>query len=371
MNDITARTPAFAAAAEEPSLSPIDDFVGARDAALPTDRLKEVRHCALDLRERLLDGAKVRFFRSFKLVRVPYPTKYAFRDAFSLPTPYLHIVNRLFVAQFDTAAGVKTLLVSPSDLDGNAETPFFARIRDALPRPLRKAGTQVLAPIIATVEECLAQIGLSPADVDYITYDHLHTQDLRKWLGTVEQPGYFPNAKLLVMRQEWMSARGLLPTQRDWYCPGGTDGIDPSRVVLLDGDTLLGESVALIHTPGHTEGNHSIVVHTDEGLFVTSENGVGPDSYAPQHSRIPGLAKYARTLGAEVVLNGNTLEGSVDQYISMIAEKTLAGPSQRHPDFPNVLCSSEFEAYWAFPGVAPTFGVGDVRFGELVGATKG
>jgi len=351
-----------------PPLTAIDDFKGARDAASPLDRLAEVRKRAEAFRESMLDQAPVRFFRSFKLVRVPYPTKYAFLNAFSLPTPFLHIVNRMFVVQFDTSEGVKTLLVSPSDLDGNQATPFFARIAESLPKPLRGKGTDILAPIHATVEECLSQIGLSPADVDYITYDHLHTQDLRKWLGTATRPGYFPNAKLLVIRQEWESARGLLPTQADWYCPGGLDGVPMDRVELLDGDTMLGESVAIIHTPGHTEGNHSIVVHTggsEDALWVTSENGVGPDSYAPLNSRIPGLAKHARTIGAEVILNGNTLEGSVDQYISMVCEKTIAGPSQRHSDFPNVLCSSEFESYWLFPGATPTFNVGDIRFGQL------
>ncbi len=345
-------------------LTVIEDFNGARDDSSPQRRLAEVRERAQGFRQRMLELAPVTYMRSFKLVRVPYPTRYAFRDAFSLPTPYLHIVNRLFVVQFSTTEGVKTLLVSPSDIEGNAATPFFARIAQALPKPLQGVGQSVLAPIVATVEECLGHIGLSPADVDYVTYDHLHTQDLRKWLGTDKAPGYFPNAKLLVMRQEWESALGLLPTQADWYCPGGLD-VDPERVILLDGDTMLGESVAIIHTPGHTEGNQSIVTHTDEGLFVTSENGVGPDSYAPERSQIPGLARYARTLGAEVVLNGNTLEGSVDQYISMVAEKTIAGPSKRNPDFPNVLCSSEFEAYWLFPGVSPTFGVGDVCFGRL------
>jgi hypothetical protein len=127
---------------------------------------------------------------------------------------------------------------------------------------------------------------------------------------------------------------------------------------------MLGDSIALLHTPGHTEGNHSFVTRTTDGIFVTSENGVGPDAYAPAASRIPGLAKYARTTGAEIVLNGNTLEDSVDQYISMVAEKTIAGPSLLNPEFPNVACSSELAGYWAFPGIHPTFGFGDITLGE-------
>ena len=79
-----------------------------------------------------------------------------------------------------------------------------------------------------------------------------------------------------------------------------------------------------LHTPGHTEGNHSFVVRTPRGLLVTSENGVGADSYAPLASRIPGLRRYAQDTGVEVILNGNTQEGGLDQYLSMIQEKEIA-----------------------------------------------
>jgi hypothetical protein len=66
-----------------------------------------------------------------------------------------------------------------------------------------------------------------------------------------------------------------------------------------------------------------------------------------------------------VVLNGNTLESSVNQYVSMVLEKTIAGPSPDNPEFPNVVCSSEFDSHWAFPGLRPTYMVGDLAYGEL------
>ncbi len=313
--------------------------------------------------EMLAEGEPALFYRSFDLVRVPYPTRYALRDACTAPTPFVHIINRLFVIQFRAGSGVKTLLVSPSDTRAAAATPFFKRLTTRF-GPLRARLEPVLAPELATVESCLASAGLRPEDVDFITFDHLHTQDLRRWLGTRKQPAYFPNARLLVMRQEWESARALLPPQADWYAPGGTEGVPSEKVILLDGDVLLGRSVALVRTPGHTEGNHSIVAHTPEGLFVSSENGVGPDAYAPEHSRIPGVARYARATGMEVVLNGNTLERGLDQYVSMIQEREMAGPSPRDPRFYNVAPSSELAHYWLFPGIRPTFSFGPVEFGK-------
>lgn len=350
---------------QDPVLRPLGHFEGARRHASPQDRLRAVRKAAHALREQLSSAAPVRLLRSFDLAKVPYPTKYALRDACSVPTPFVHILNRLFVIQVDTPYGVKTIVGEPLDRRANAETPFFKR----LAKPLGGADGFLPSrvwPAINDVADCLAQLGIAPADVDYITYDHLHTQDVRGWLGTADRAAFFPNAKLLVMRQEWASTRGLLPTQAEWYCPHGTDGVPDERVILLDGDVLIGDALALVHTPGHTEGNHSIVVRTEGGIFVTSENGVSADSYAPEHSRIPGLRKWARRSGSEVVLNGNTLEGSVDQYISMVQEKEIAGPSQQQPDFPNVAPSSELTAHALSPGIHPTCIVGELSYGMPV-----
>jgi hypothetical protein len=349
--------------ASEPALRPLEHLDGARDATSPRDRQRALLRGARALREELLAGAQVLYYRTFPLVSVPYPTRYAFSGAAFVPTPLVHLVNRLIVVQFRQDGVVRTLLIGPSDHARNKLTPFFDHLGQRV-RRLGRLGERLLAPVHGTVEDALARAGLLPEDVDYISFDHLHTQDLRRWLGTRDEPAYFPRAKLLVTAQEWASARGLLPTQAQWYCPGGCEGIDPARVVTFDQDVVLGDGVALVRTPGHTEGNHSFVVHTSEGLLVTSENGVCPDSYAPLNSAIPGVRRHAKRTGVEVILNGNTLEGSVDQYLSMLVERTLAGRSPRNPEFYNVVCSSEAGPYWAFPGFKPTWSQGELELGR-------
>lgn len=311
----------------------------------------------------MLSGPKARYFESFNLVKVPYPVRYGLRNAFSRErlVEYMHIQNRLFVVQFDTPQGLKTMLTSPSDHERNGETPFFRRLQDRTANWL----TKILINRQNTVPEVLTRLGLNPEDIDYITYDHLHTQDIRRWLGTDNAPGLFPNAKLLVHWREWESTKDLNPYQADWYCPSGIAGVPQDKVICFDGSIMLGDGVALMHTPGHTEGNHSIVVHTDEGLWVTSENGVSVDAYAPLLSTAAGVAEYAQMIGTEVIINGNTLENAVDQYISMVQEATVAGPSKRDPRFPNVFPSSEMTAFWMFPGTRPAFYVGHARHGTL------
>lgn len=373
----------FAALENESALRRLEVFRDARASSVPRTRLEEVRKRARGFREAMLAGKTARFFKTCELIRVPYPVRYAFANVYTqlpIPTPVLHIVNRLSVVQFDSPDGVKTLLFSPSDVMANAETRYFKRLgAGELARMEGKVGefspggvvktlaAVLVAPQSPTVPEWLAKLGIAPEQVDYISYDHLHTQDVRNWLGGAGRPGVFPNAKLLIMREEWESAQGLLPPQADWYCPNGVAGIDPSRVVLLDSDVMLGEGVAFVRTPGHTMGNHSLVVHTRDGLFVTSENGIGPDNYAPQHSRINAVRRHAQQLGLEVVLNGNTQESSVEQYISMVLEKELAGPSRTNPEFFNVATSSEFTPWWLFRGIAPSFCVGDLEYGTRVG----
>ena len=344
-------------------ITQLTHFEGCRKALGQQARVEDTRAAAEAFRKDMLAGPKVKYYESFDLVKVPYPSRYGLRNAFSRErlVEYLHIQNRLFVVQFDTCEGLKTLLVSPSDHERNGKTPFFRRLQDNTPGPLQS----LIVKRQSNVLEIIAGIGLKPEDIDYITYDHLHTQDVRRWLGDRHSPGLLPNAKLLVHHREWACAQDLNPYQADWYCPNGIAGIAEGRVIQFEGDIQLGDGIALIHTPGHTEGNHSIVVHTNEGLWVTSENGISVDAYAPLLSKAAGVASYARALGTEVIINGNTLENSIDQYISMVQEKTIAGPSMRDPRFPNVFPSSEMTPFWLFPGTTPGFYVGKAAHGRL------
>ncbi len=355
-------------------IRPTTHFQGTRDSLRPLERVETVRAAAEDFRKNMLVGPKVKFYKTFELIRVPYPAKFGYLNAISLPTPYIHICNKLFVIQFNSDDGLKTLLVSPSDWEHQYDTPYFKHMLEdtgMFAKPVEK----LIVRIKNTVLGALAQLGLDPKDVDYITYDHLHTQNVTRWLGGAGEAAIFPNAKLLVMREEWEGAQSLLPWQNQWYCPGGINGVIDDRIELLDGDVFLGDgSVALMRTKGHTEGNHSIVAHTDQGLLVTSENGVSMDAYAPEHSTIRGLAHYAKITQAEVVLNGNTLEVGNDQYISMIQEKTVAGRYPKDERFFNMALSSESAGYSLFPGTAPTIRMGNLEFGtftpKLKSATK-
>lgn len=344
-------------------LLPISDFDGARSASAPQDRLRALRRGAARFREQFLEAPPVRFARSFNLLRVPYPAWYAFNGVYSqqmLKPHLIHLLSRTVLIQYEDFAGcLRTLLFTPADFEAGAETPYFKRMSTQTPRFLHNT----IAPVYGTVLQALARCGVAPEQIDYITYDHLHTQDVRRWLGSGASRGLLPNARLLVHRQELASVHGLLPVQADWYCPNGLADVPRERIVAFDGSVHLGHGLALVHTPGHTEGNHSLVYRTPNGIRVSSENGVSADSWSPEHSRHNGIRRFARATGAEVILNGNTQESSNDQYLSMVLEKTIAGASEAHP-FCNVVPSSECTPYWLFPGAPSSHLWGETEFGH-------
>jgi hypothetical protein len=330
------------------------------------ERLDRVRRAAPRLRDRIAASGRVLAVRTFDLSPLPYPTAFAFGGAAASPVPYVVMTNRLNVVQFATDEGNKILLFNPTDAPRSAETPFFAALRARMGKALSAVVTARLKRPSAV--EHLVALGLRPEDVDYLAFDHLHTQDVRGHLGTVAgEPlrAVFPRARLLALRAELDTFRALHPLQRPWYVAEGIEGVPEGRLVPCDTDLLLGQGVALVRTPGHTAGNWSLVLHTDNGLWTVSENGVAADAYAPERSRIPGLRRHALREGAEVVLNSNTLEGRNEQYTSMILEKTLASPCRDAPGFFQCFPSSELTASPLTPGLSPTHAFGGIGSGEI------
>jgi hypothetical protein len=309
-------------------------------------RLEAIRKSALALRDHIGAAGRVKQVRTGDLITLPYPASFGLGSAARSLLPYLMITNRMMVLTLQTSDGPKRLVVNPSDHERDAYTPFFKRLADKMPDFVNN----LVARRHSEVPRRLDELGLRGDQVDYITYDHLHTQDLRRVMLE-----WCPRAKLIVQREEIAIYERLHPLQNDWYIADAVRGIPTDRFIVLDGDYLLGEGVALVRTPGHTLGNHSIVFNTDRGIWAVSENGVAPDNYVPERSDISGLAAHARATGVEVILNANTREHSLDQYTSMILEKTLVDPCSDGSGFVQVFNSSELTAHALLPGLAPSY----------------
>lgn len=349
-------------------LPEMDDAWTVRD---PGARLDAVRDRARALHDRIADAGAAVSVRTFSIITFPYPTSFGMGGAARSPAPFVMMRNRMQLCQVEHDGSLVNILVNPSDPERSLEAPFFAT-------QLEKYGEFVSRRIMSkrhgTVASHLAAAGVAPEDIDYITFDHLHVQDVRGWLGTTRPepgfdaptPAFFPNARLLVQRAELATFTHMHPLQRFWYVAEGLRDVDPNKIVALDGDYLCGAGFALVRTPGHTHGNHSLVMNTDRGLWTVSENGIAVECYAPEHSSISGLRQHARTAGVEVILNANTRENTLDQYTSMVLEKTLADPSTERPEFPQHFPSSELVASRLAPGLKPTFSYGHITHGTVV-----
>jgi hypothetical protein len=370
---------------EKVGLKPFHEFDEANETWPRGDRPAAIREAAAEFRARFAsEDNRVRAVKTVPIASAGYPLKFAFGGAARGANPIINIINRLQVIQYEDFEGnLRTLAYEPTVTDGPQEAPFYQQQIEQLSKLPGNAGDflayNVLAKIWHTVESALAETGLRPEDVDYISFDHLHVQDVRFVLGSTEPPpGHpeavqplFPNAKLLTQRREWDTFASLHPMQWAWYVEDGIKGVNDENVVLLDGDIELGKGVALVATPGHTDGNHSLCINTPDGVWVSSENGVCADNWHPHLSKIPGVRKNAEFFGREVILNSNTLEDSIDQYDSMIKEKALADPNPRDPRFQNVFPSSEMADWKRQWPVLPTFTYGGIEYGAIERVASG
>jgi hypothetical protein len=328
-------------------------------------------------RERFLAQGEVHAAASQSLSAASYPTRLAFQGAALAPTvPYVLLVNRMMVVQYEDFAGeIRILLWEPTIPEGSREAPFYAQLEDRVSRLPggRFLAHNLLTKSYGTLDDALGRMGLDYGDVDYVSFDQLHAQDPRRLIGTTEpwadeleaRAALLPNAKLIVQRLELGTFESVHPMQWAWYVDGGMDDIIEESVVVVDGDIELGVGVSLISTPGHTAGHQSLVINTPDGIWVSSQNGVSIDNWQPGRSKIPGVRAYAELFNREVVLNANMLEGAIDQYDSMIKEKTLASPSRADPSWLQILPSAELAGARRHWPVLPTHVYEGIEYGRI------
>ncbi|MBV8195720.1 MAG: hypothetical protein JOY80_09350 [Candidatus Dormibacteraeota bacterium] len=309
---------------------------------------------------------------TFDLVTLPYPTRFGLYRAALSPSPFLTLTHRMMIVRWHEPDGrPRTLLFEPTDTELARRTPYFARLSERTPDVFEKLFAQERGDVLGH----LRRMGIAPTDVDYITFDHLHTQDVRRWIGTtvpvpdlspsVPLQPLLPNARLIVQRAELDSLQSLHPLQMPWYQPQAYNDLRPDAIMTIEGSVQVGPGVALLSTPGHTIGNHTLVLNTETGVWASSENVIAAECLTPEASSIPGVRRWARDWGGEVILNANTLEDTVRQYNSCVLEKYIVDRSRIDPRFVQFMPSSELTRNALAPGTTPTFTHGGIFHGSL------
>jgi hypothetical protein len=325
----------------------------------PGQRERAIERQGADLKLALRSGGRAVSVRTLPTADVVYPVKYAFNGA--LPGALAVMRSRTLLVQVRTEGGTRNILFNPSDGPANLATPYFRNLVGKFPKSIQP----LLRPPPNRCADQLAELGLSPEDIDIIAFDHFHTQDLRPLLGAPGVPARFPNAYLLAPRAEWLDWDDLPQMQRAWFVRDGKLGVPQERVVLTDNDLWLGEGVLLLRTPGHTTGNQTLFVHAEGGVFGCSENGTCADSWAPRASRIRGLREHVSNLSLHVVLNANTPELCSHQYTSMLLERAVVDRVASEPDFYQMFPSTELTWSPLTPHIRPSMSFGQVTSGEV------
>jgi hypothetical protein len=334
-------------------------------------QLRLIREEALAFRKWFAETGTPEYVETFDLVAIPYPTEFGLFRAHRTRSPFVTMTNRLVVVRWRESGKTKTLLFEPSDVELGENVPFYKALSAKTPRIFRSLGFKRFA----SVKEHLARIGIEPREVDYLVFDHLHTQDVRRLIGTRGPaadlsptgpvPALFPNAKLVVQAAELGLLRDMHPLQSPWYQPETYRDLRPESILPIRGDVLLGPGVALLSTPGHATGNQSLVLNTTSGIWAMSENVIATELLTPESSEIPGVRSSARRWGNEVVLNGNTIEATALQYNSIIKEKCIVDRSRKDDRFLQFFPTSELTANWVNVGTRPTFVHGKLAHGSL------
>ncbi|MBX3191296.1 MAG: hypothetical protein KF819_30140 [Labilithrix sp.] len=326
-------------------------------------QLRAVRRAGERLRDRFVNGSRCVAVRTLPLSTLAYPTRYAFWAAAVAPAPFVMMTHRCVLVQFLQRGELKNLLFNPTDVQAAKATPFFARFIETLGTRLSDLAAGKFDPL----ESQLARLGVKPEDIDYVAFDHFHTQDLRGLLGTDDgaRPPRFPNAKLLAPKNEWDDWDDLHPFQRAWFVRDGKMGVRTDGVIFTNDDLALGDGVMLLRTPGHTSGNQTLFLNTDSGVWGISENGTAADNWSPLDSRIKGLAFLCKKQDLDVVLNANTPELGAVQYTSMILERTIVDRVRRAPAFVQMFPSSEVTPSLLAPGLTPTLLHRAITHGEV------
>jgi glyoxylase-like metal-dependent hydrolase (beta-lactamase superfamily II) len=114
---------------------------------------------------------------------------------------------------------------------------------------------------VTSIESGLAELDLTPDDIDYAILTHLHVDHSSGLFKSEdgELVTRFPNATIFATKREWQDA--MSPNERTSaiYKPERLQVLkDSGKLELIDANTELFPGIRAVHTGGHTAGHFAI-----------------------------------------------------------------------------------------------------------------
>jgi len=157
-----------------------------------------------------------------------------------------------------------------------------------------------------TVADALAELDMSPADIDLVINTHLH-------FDHCGQNAVFRHAPFYVQRAELARAERESSELYEWL------SFASARWELLDGDTEIVPGVSVMATPGHTAGHQCVVVRDSSEGPEASEADllIGDAAYSPRVWMNPELGVGVPGQAADP----DAWHGSIGRLRSLAADR--------------------------------------------------
>lgn len=116
----------------------------------------------------------------------------------------------------------------------------------------------------ASIKESLAELNLTPGDIDAILMTHLHydhANGLTDKVGENEYVSAFPDVPIYITETEWNEMRNPNIRSRNTYWKMNWEPI-VDQVRTFNDELKIDDYVTMVHTGGHSDG-HSIIIFED------------------------------------------------------------------------------------------------------------
>ena len=133
-----------------------------------------------------------------------------------------------------------------------------------------------------TVVDALQEHNVDPAEIDHVVISHLHFDHAGGLtrLNDGHPVSCFPNATVHVQHQEWKDANENRAVMTRTYLPTHLEPI-ASQVQTHTGQSSVLEGLTVDLAPGHTWGQQSIHIDTEDGPLVFPADVVPTINHAP------------------------------------------------------------------------------------------
>lgn len=129
-----------------------------------------------------------------------------------------------------------------------------------------------------TIVDALHEIGAAPEDISTVIVTHLHfdhagglTRRARPGSSAPKHADYeltFPNAEIVVQKQEWEDALANKSTMHRTYLRDHINDLVRERLRLVSGETEVLPGVHVWNIPGHTWGQQAVRFTSTDGMTI-------------------------------------------------------------------------------------------------------